>query len=156
MARWKFGFFIILFYISEAATDASFNLLTIKSKVHYERQFEIFIKWCETKEFTEYSESVLLTYFKDKAKTIKACTLWPVYSMLRATLNAKISLDISKYKKLTTYIKEQTHGYQRSQSKGFSRGDIEKFLIEAPDDRFLMIKVSLNTDSTYIITREQI
>lgn len=101
-----------------------------------------FLKWCKTKKCTEYCENVLLAHFTDKAKTLKSSNLWTMYSMRRATLNAKNDLG-SQYKRLITFRKNKSVGYQPNKSKTFSREDIEKFLLDAPDDRFLMMKVHL-------------
>lgn len=59
-------------------------------------------------------------------------------------LKIKKNVDISTYHKVTSFLKTLNVDYKPKKSTVFSQEDVEKFLSEAPDDRFLMMKVKCN------------
>lgn len=63
--------------------------------------------------------------------------------MLKSTIQIKDNIDISQYKKLTALLKRQNDGYTPKKSKVLTMGDVMKFLKEASDDKFLLMKVVL-------------
>ncbi len=71
--------------IAESAKTITLNLLPEKSKNKYEKQYKIFCEWCAVKKIKNYTENVMLVYFKEKSQSIKSSTLWSIYSMLKAT-----------------------------------------------------------------------
>lgn len=52
-------------------------------------------------------------------------------------------MNISKYGKLHAFLKRQNDGYEAKKSRILSLDDVMKFLSEAPDDSFLLMKVAL-------------
>jgi hypothetical protein len=68
--------------------------------------------------------------------------------MLKAALNVHENVDIGKYNKLTAFLKQQHVGYEAKKSLIFSRDEIDKSLLNAPDDTFLLIKVHIHL--TYV------
>jgi hypothetical protein len=68
--------------------------------------------------------------------------------MLKAALNVHENVDIGKYNKLTAFLKQQHVGYEAKKSLILSRDEIDKFLLNAPDERFLLIKVRIHL--TYV------
>lgn len=62
--------------------------------------------------------------------------------MLRSTFMVKHNLNLKKFTKLLAYIKEQNSGYKPTKSSIFTREDVNRFLMEAPDEKYLMWKVS--------------
>ena len=127
--------------ILEAASVANLDLLPKKSLVRYEKQYEHFVSWCEAKKVKAPKEEVLLAYFLEMSKLWKPNTLWSRYSMLKSVLKVKKDLDISKYYKVTAYIKRQNVGFRAKKAKVFTQEDITKFMKEAPDEIYLLIKV---------------
>lgn len=125
----------------ETEPSDSYSVLPEKSKLTYERQYIIFLEWCKKKNFTEYNESVLLQYFTEKSAVFKSSTLWSIFSMLRATMVLKTNINISKYKKLTAFLKKKAIGYKSEKSKIFTREEVNRYLTEAPDESCLMMKV---------------
>mgnify|MGYP005980463671 CR=1 FL=1 len=134
------------FDLSKAAAAATEELLPSKSKERYEKQFQIFEDWRRLKNVTSLTEDVFLAYFAEKSSSYKASSLWSTYSMLKAVLLLKENLDISKFCKVTAYLKRKSTGYQPKKSKCLSRDQIDKFLLEAPDKEFLLMKVSYYND----------
>ncbi|KAH0811327.1 hypothetical protein GEV33_011464 [Tenebrio molitor] len=78
-----------------------------------------------------------------KSRKYKSSSLWEQYSMLKAALNVHENVDIRKYNKLTAFLKRHV-GYEAKKSLIFSRDEIDKFLLNAPDDTFLLIKVHIH------------
>ncbi|XP_024876593.1 uncharacterized protein LOC112457651 [Temnothorax curvispinosus] len=68
-------------------------------------------------------------------------TLWSRYSMLRAVIEMKQNVDISKYKELRALLKKKTKGHRPKKAKVFTSTNISKFLNDAPDDQYLAMKV---------------
>lgn len=132
--------------IIESANTATMNLLPAKSKEQYLKEYDSFMTWRIKKGINSFTERVLLAYFEMKSKIWKSSTLWSTYSKLKGTLMVNNDVDISRYSKLIAYLKNKSTGYKPKKSKTFSREEIYKFLLQAPDDHYLMHKV-LITDS---------
>ncbi|KAF2881012.1 hypothetical protein ILUMI_25160 [Ignelater luminosus] len=94
-----------------------------KSSTVYEAAYQRFIKWCTEKDINNYSEDVLLEYFSEMAnnKKMKSSSLWSQYSMVKSLLNRYVP------KKARVLTKDQ----------------LDKFLTDAPDEKYLGIKVIL-------------
>lgn len=119
-----------------------------KSRKTYELTYNTFMKWRKknVKEVSSFSENVLLEYFRELSEKYKSpLSLWRNYSILKSMLNINHDVDIEEYSKLRTYLSRKTKGYQAKQSKMFSLDDINKFLAEAPDDSYLVVKVGILT-----------
>lgn len=127
--------------IAEIAKIATLDLLPEKSKARYKKERDNFLAWCEEKNAKNITENVLLAYFSEKSKLFKSSTLWSMYSMLRSTLVLEDNVDISKYHKLMAFLKRKSVGYVAKKSRTFCKDDIDKFIGEAPDKDYLMLKV---------------
>lgn len=127
--------------ITEAAMSATGNLLPIKSRSQYERQYRIFMDWRLENKIESFSENVLLIYFKNLCAKMKPSSLWAIYSMLRMTVNLKNDVDISKYPKLCAFLKRTSDGYKPKKSKTLTQQQIQHFLSSAPDEIYLFTKV---------------
>lgn len=62
--------------------------------------------------------------------------------MLKATLAANDNIDI-RYPNLTAFLKRENVGYKPKKSEIFTREEVYRFLLEAADERYLMMKVNL-------------
>lgn len=123
-------------------TVKSLDFLPEKSKDRYNKEYEVFKNWCNGKGVKSLKEEVLLAYFAELSKTIKPNTLWSKYSMLKSKLKIEKDVDISRYFKLTAFLKKMNIGFQPKKAKVFTNEQISKFLLEAPDEIYLMIKVA--------------
>jgi len=74
---------------------------------------------------------------------MKASTLWSIYSMVKSMLQVNENVDISKYRKLQAYLKRKNDGYEAKKSNILTMDEVVRFLSEAPDDNFLLMKVAL-------------
>src|SRR3978361_2388515 len=129
--------------VSETANAALASLLQAKSNVQYEKAYNQFRMWCATKQVVKVTENVLLAYLEEKSKVLKPPTLWSTFSMLKSTLNVKENVDVRKFPKIVPYLKNKSVGYPGKKSKVLTRKDITKFLEEADDGTYLLMKVVL-------------
>lgn len=132
-----------IFTISrEMGVTSKDKILPEKSKILYEKAYTNFINWCESKHIKQYTEYVLLSYFGEISEKYKASTLWTCYSKIKSTLLINKKVDIGKYSKLIPFLRRKSHGYASKKSRILSREQIQKFIREAPDDIYLVTKVS--------------
>lgn len=89
-----------------------------------------------------FNDEVLLAYFYKISKKYSPSSLWSKFSMLKLMLQLKENIDIQKFYKLTSYIKRLNVGYKPKKSKVLEKEQTEQFLIEAPNEVYLMIKVA--------------
>lgn len=108
----------------------------------YNQTYVQFTKWNKSTGDRPISQNVLLEYFQDLATRSKPSTLFAVYSMLKSTFRSKDDVDISNYSRLLEYLKEKNTGYKPVKAKVFLDGEIERFVNEAPDDKWLDVKVN--------------
>jgi len=131
--------------ILEAAQTATLSLLPKKSLHIYEKEYECFKKWCSAKKVKKrpICEEVVLAYISEKSERLKSSSLWSKYSMLKSTLSVKEGIDISKYMKLKAYLKMKSSGYKAKKANVFTRQEVNTFIIEADDEKYLVMKVVL-------------
>lgn len=123
--------------------DAKTNyVLPVGSQLQYNRAYQQFQSWNKSNGWSPISEDTFLKYFQELAKRSKPSSLFANYSMLKATFRTNDDIDIGKYSKLLEFLKEKNSGYKPLRSKVFTDEEIEKFINEAPDDRWLDVKVS--------------
>lgn len=127
--------------LRETAEVVTNNLLPTKSKNLYETTYTKFTEWKKEDGTSSSSQRVLLSYFDGLSKRYKPSSLWSIYSMLKCTLNLKEGIYIGNYKQLTSLLKRLSIGFQSKKSKVLMPEHIQKFIIEASDDRHLATKV---------------
>ncbi|XP_044258168.1 uncharacterized protein LOC123007145 isoform X1 [Tribolium madens] len=120
-----------------------FNLLPAKSKKIYELTYRRFMDYRRENKISSFSENELLTYFIHSSKKYKSSSLWSIYSMLKTTLSEKFNLNIGEYTQLRAFLKRQADGYKPKKTKVFKKEQVRKFLLEAPDYKYLSTKVVL-------------
>ncbi|KAJ8909444.1 hypothetical protein NQ315_017546 [Exocentrus adspersus] len=117
------------FELEDAVKEVMDGILPKKSRKIYEAQYDTFVKWCCQRKLENVNKDVLLVFFAEKSKTLSSSTLWAHYSMLKTMLNVKRNIDGISPKKAKVLTLDQIR--------------LIKFLLEAPDKDFLMIKVAL-------------
>lgn len=131
--------------VASAAKAATLDLLPGKSRGQYENEYERFKSWCDNKNIKKTSETVLLAYFSELAKIYKSSSLWSKYSMVKAVLSVRENIDASRFSKLIAFLKRKSDGYKPKKSKIFVKEELDRFILEAPDQEFLMMKVFIST-----------
>lgn len=129
--------------IKEQADLFCQNLLPAISREKYEAAYRNFMEWRSQQKTKSFSENVLMVYIEGLSNTRKASTIWSIYSMLKSTINIKHGIDISTYPKLRALLKRKSEGHTPKKSKTLTPDDINRFLIEAPDNEYLLTKVNL-------------
>jgi hypothetical protein len=130
--------------IEEAAANVVSSLLPDKSQAKYEHFYKRFTDWCTSKKIkNEAKEKVVLAFFEELSKKYKCSSLWAFYSMLRATISMKQNVDISKFNHLIAFLKKQSVGHRPQKSRVLTKEEVSKFLKEAGDKEFLLIKVKM-------------
>ncbi|KAJ8910766.1 hypothetical protein NQ315_009075 [Exocentrus adspersus] len=72
-------------------------------------------------EIEEMDTEALLAYFFDQSKKYKSSSLWCMYSKLKCMLRIKNDIDISRFSKLTAFLKNRSVGYLPEKSPVFSK-----------------------------------
>jgi type I restriction-modification system DNA methylase subunit len=65
--------------------------------------------------------------------------------MIRSVMVLKSGIDLKQYKQyklLYTFLKRQNENYKPKKLKVLERKELTQFFLQAPDEEFLMIKVS--------------
>ena len=137
--------------ITEIAKATVDQLVPTKSSEVYRLAYEKFLKWRAQNKVIIASENVLLAYFAHLSRKMKSSSLWSHYSMIKCLLNIKENVDISRYLKLRAFLKKQSVGYRPKQAPVLSKEQIDKFIFEAPDVKYLATKVHF----CYIYNRQQ-
>lgn len=128
--------------VAEATTQ---NLLPDKSRKKYKAVYKAFMDWQSLKKMNSFSENVLLDYFEELSKKYASSSLWAAYSMLRSTLAINNDISIESYSKLHSFLKRKSEGFQPKKAKTFTSDEINRFINEAPDYRYLAVKVKKTT-----------
>ncbi|KAJ8921722.1 hypothetical protein NQ315_010632 [Exocentrus adspersus] len=131
--------------IKQEAQEATLRLLPAKSIRVYEKEMVEFDNWRKKRGLGEgaITEEVLLAYFFNVEKHFVASSMWTKYSMLKSMLKVHKGIDISKYDKLTSYLKVGSRKYKTKKAKILERNQIEQFLKKAPNVEYLQVKVAL-------------
>lgn len=127
--------------IKNYVNNISENLLPQKSRHEYEKYYALLRDWQQEKKTSSFSENILIAFFGELSKKWKSSTLWKIYSILKATINVKHDVDISKYKKLKTFLKRSSENYIAKKSKVFTEENVKQFLENAPNEIYLATKV---------------
>lgn len=128
--------------ITNLASQADEETLPALSKAKYLLQYNKFDNWIKTKNCDNITEDAVLAYFKELSIKLSAATLWSVYSMLKATLALRNNIMINQFSRVICFLKAKSKGYTPKKSNTFSKENIDFFLENAPNDKYLAMKVS--------------
>lgn len=127
--------------IERSAAEAIQKTMPKKSKENYEKTYKKFCNWCEQKKVKIVTENVMLGFFNEKSKVVKSSTMWSEYSKLKCMIYKERRVDISKFHGLIAFLKRMNVGHIAKKSDVLTKEDFNKFILEADDDQFLMMKV---------------
>lgn len=136
------------------ANQASDKMYPSKSKEKYFNAYDRFVAWRNKFNTQSFAEPVFIAYFQDLSQTLCPKSLWPQYSMLKSVIQRKHNLSLHNFGGLQAFLKQINKGYQSKKSKVLTAEDIQKFLLEAPDNDYLDVKVTrtLNIDVSHSST----
>lgn len=66
--------------------------------------------------------------------------LWSKYSMVKSMLLLLENVDISRFFKVTTFLRKQSVVYEPKKATILTRDDVNRFLKEAPDEQYLLAR----------------
>lgn len=108
------------------------------------------MKWRTDHSIDSFSEDVIIAYLDELSNTMTPSSLWSNFSMLKTILLANHNVDIKKYAKLLEYLKLKNKGYQPKKSNTLCKSHINKFLAEAPNEKYLMTKVKKTANTLMV------
>lgn len=117
------------------------TMLSDNTREKYYCAYKKFKAWAKQREVTSHDENVFLAYFNGMSLEKQPSTLWSVYSMLKMTFKWELDVDISNFTKLTAFLRHKSKGYQPKKCNVFTPEEVQQFLQEAPDEKFLATKV---------------
>ncbi|PSN52592.1 hypothetical protein C0J52_22325 [Blattella germanica] len=82
-----------------------------------------------------------LQTFPSRSKVFAASSLWCTYSKLKTILRVREKVDVSSFTNVVSFLKKMSVRHVPRKSNVLSRSQIDEFLLNAPDDVFLLIKV---------------
>ncbi|KAJ8687333.1 hypothetical protein QAD02_023127 [Eretmocerus hayati] len=115
----------------------------MESKSVYEKVYNMYVDWRQSKRMTMTSETLILAYFNKLADGMAPSTLSSEWSMPKLTIERNENINIDQYKKLKRLLKQKTIGFQSKRAFTFVTNQIYTFLNRAPDADYLDMKVSL-------------
>lgn len=117
-----------------------------RSREMYERAYIRFITWAKEQQVNDFTENAVLAYFVHLSnKSLKSSSMWAQFSMLKVELSIKDNVDINCYKRVRAFLKRKSENYTAKKSKSFTKDQVDTFLREAPDKKYLAMKVRLET-----------
>lgn len=128
-------------FVVAAAKIAESNLIPAKSKNSYQKKYDEFVKWKMEAKVKSITETVLLAYFQGLSQKFKPTTLWCYYSMLKCKIKLTDNIDISKFYKLTAFLKNSSIGHTPVQAEIFTDAEVARFIFGACDNEWLDVKV---------------
>ncbi|PSN43074.1 hypothetical protein C0J52_11447, partial [Blattella germanica] len=75
------------------------------------------------------------------SKVFAASSLWCTYSKLKTILRVREKVDVSSFTNVVSFLKKMSVRHVPRKSNVLSRSQIDEFLLNAPDDVFLLINV---------------
>lgn len=133
--------------IIDEADNIVLNLLPPKSKAKYMGVYEKFVQWRGEINIApqDMREEVMLVYLNKlfQEDKLKPPTVWSRYSMLKSTLLGCENINIKHWEKVSSFMKKQARGYCPKKASIFTADDIAKFCSQAPDNTYLVEKVTI-------------
>ncbi|KAJ6649006.1 hypothetical protein Bhyg_04238 [Pseudolycoriella hygida] len=129
--------------ILAASKEAVMQLLPKKSYARYINAYDKFVKWQQLQNTESFYQEVMLAYFLELSKTLKPSTLWSIYSMIKSTISCNHNVNFGNYDRLAAFLSSQKSGFTSKKSNVFTAEEIKTFLMEAPDNEYLAVKVVL-------------
>lgn len=123
--------------IQQLANEFSEQILPSNSSDLYEKRFDHFLQFVQN---NEINETIIKAYFTF-INRYQPSTLLSIYSILKKLLLLRKNLDITKYPSILDVLKNKLRNHKKKQALTFSTDQIDKFLCEAPDDRYLVKKL---------------
>lgn len=143
-------------WVEDAAANIRLETLPEKSRKLYLKAYEHFMTWMKSKKIQKINENAVLIYFQELSKTYKPSTLWSKWSMVRSMVLTKNNIDISKFESVKQLLKRKNRDHVKKKSKVFTEENIAKFMVAAPDEKYLAHKMVMVLGVLGACRREEI
>ena len=124
---------------SDSAVDTMFKK-RLKTKSAQERAYTIYSQWKEKNGVTTSERSLLNYFFQFYREKYSPTTIGTHFAKLKRSVKKYECIDISRY--FILYASVIKLEYQSKKSRVFTTEQLKKFLQEAPENRFLLHKVT--------------
>ncbi|PSN51584.1 hypothetical protein C0J52_20793 [Blattella germanica] len=98
-------------------------------------------KWLKEHDVDINENNILAYYVLGNSKLTSPGSLWSEFSMLKTMIKLSNGIDIGSFNKLLCFLKMKTVGHRPKKSKVFSRENVSKFLNNALNEKYLLMKV---------------
>ncbi len=112
-----------------------------RSRSTYESCYKNFCEWLKESKIKTITQQVMLAYFTHKSKNRQSTTLWSEYSKLKCMIYADRNVDISRFAAVSAFLKRKSVGHVAKKSSMLTKAHFDRFIAEADDDEYLMMKV---------------
>nr|XP_015840357.1 PREDICTED: uncharacterized protein LOC107399165 [Tribolium castaneum] len=127
--------------IRNEARSVVSGLLPKKSSARYEHQYLDFKNWQKKQNVGSVNEEVLLAYLNQLSMKYSPNSLWSKWSMLKSCLEIKENIGTDRFYKVIAFLKRKNERYTPKKAKILTKEQVVTFLLEAPDDQWLLFKV---------------
>ncbi|KAJ8915318.1 hypothetical protein NQ315_014826 [Exocentrus adspersus] len=116
-------------------------ILKEAASVASKREYRDFKNWQQKNGLNGVTEDVLLAYMNQLSARFSPNSLWAKWSMLKSCLEIKESVQIRRFQKVIAFLKRKNERYSPRKAKVLSKEQVERFLLDAPDDLWLLAKI---------------
>nr|XP_015834127.1 PREDICTED: uncharacterized protein LOC656007 isoform X13 [Tribolium castaneum] len=112
-----------------------------KSRYQYMKEYETFSTWRNSNYVDGVTEDILLRYVSDLMEKFAPNSVYTKISMLKTLLKKQENIDISGYGKVFDLMKRKSKCYKANKAQKLTAEEVTRYLLEAPDESFLLEKV---------------
>ncbi|XP_037041581.1 uncharacterized protein LOC119078227 [Bradysia coprophila] len=106
--------------------------------------YDEFMSWRKSRNKNSFTEDVFMEFFREAAESLTPEALSTLFSTLKIEMRSKHKVNIGKFLLLYVFLRQKgvviTNCKTSGSSKGFSDEEINQFLTEAPDTKYLAMK----------------
>lgn len=136
--------------MSDIPLDLSLKTPNVKGEVNLDetkerelKYYRRFVDWKKERNVTTTTEGVMMNYVRFLSSTNAPNSLHTLYNKLVRPIHEYEKVDIDKFEKVKSWLKEKRNKYEPRKYKELSAEELDRFFKEAPDKDYLLQKVIL-------------
>lgn len=114
-----------------------------KSRKTYEKAYDNYCLWKKQNNVQKSSPNIIKAYILHMQDKYKPSSMWTKLSMLKSMLLRHENINLENFPEIKIYMKKISKNHIPKKAYVFSHDDYTKFLLEAPDNEYLIHKVCL-------------
>lgn len=130
--------------VKNLSTEAKEKLVPEKSNKLYQQAYCIYRRWLQTTKYSSTTKDTVLAYFNYLSKKNAPSTCWTTFSKLKSLIKLKENINIGTYYDVIAFLKQNKKGYKPKQSEISTSEQVKDFILHAPDELFLDVKVKFH------------